>query len=74
VVTEVAAQHELPAGGQRAVELGEHHRQVLRRRVVGGEEGQDAAEFAVPDVQCRHRTNGEPQVRERQPGLFDHVR
>lgn len=39
------------------------HRQPLRRRVVGGEIGQDAAERVVPQVQRGHRAYGEPQIR-----------
>ena len=45
----VAGHHQVAAGCERAMELGEHDGQHLRRRVVGRVVGQDAAELAVLD-------------------------
>ena len=72
IIPDVDPQQQVAAGRERAMELGEHYRHVLRQRVVRGEPSQDAAELTVPEVQRGHRAHGEPQARIGLSGQLDH--
>jgi hypothetical protein len=56
------------------MELSEHHRQHLRWRVEDRPPRDDAAEFAVDEVQGGHRANLEPKIRVHPAGDLDHLR
>jgi hypothetical protein len=70
----VADKEKMSTECQGAVELGEHSRQQLRRRVVDGVVGKDAAQRVVFDLQGGHGAHGETQVRVGASSQFDHPR